>query len=102
MSRLGKTAVPLTICNAAHYLKTGHIQMRKAQEIRNLDDGQLEAEVQKLRAEIFKLRTKDSLKQLDKTHEIKLTRRELALVLTVITERTAEKAKNSAQTEENK
>jgi len=76
--------------------------MRKAQEIRNLDDGQLEAEVQKLRADIFKLRTKDSLKQLDKTHEIKLTRRELALILTVLNERAAEKAQKSTQTEENK
>ena len=76
--------------------------MRKAQEIRNLDDSQLEAEVQQLRAEIFKLRTKDSLKQLDKTHEIKLTRRELAIVLTVINERTANKTQVSPQTEESK
>jgi len=76
--------------------------MRKAQEIRNLDDGQLEAEVQQLRAEIFKLRTKDSLKQLDKTHEIKLTRRELAKVLTVMNERAAEKKQESAQTKESK
>ncbi|MCK5851441.1 50S ribosomal protein L29 [bacterium] len=74
--------------------------MRKAQEIRNLDDSQLEAEVQRLRAEIFKLRTKDSLKQLDKTHEIKLTRRELAIVLTVINERTGDKTQVSMQTEE--
>ena len=76
--------------------------MRKAQEIRNLDDSQLEAEVQRLRAEIFKLRTKDSLKQLDKTHEIKLTRRELAIVLTVINERTGDKTQVSMQTEESK
>jgi large subunit ribosomal protein L29 len=76
--------------------------MRKAQEIRNLDDGQLEAEVQTLRAQIFKLRTKDSLKQLDKTHEIKLTRRELAVVLTVMNERAVEKTQESAQTEESK
>ena len=76
--------------------------MRKAKEIRNLDDSQLEAEVQKLRAEIFKLRTKDSLKQLDKTHEIKLTRRELAVVLTIMKERTANEAQVSAQTEESK
>ncbi len=76
--------------------------MRKAKEIRNLDDGQLEAEVQTLRAQIFKLRTKDSLKQLDKTHEIKLTRRELAVVLTVLNERAAEKTQESAQTEESK
>ena len=76
--------------------------MRKAQEIRNLDDGQLEAEVQTLRAQIFKLRTKDSLKQLDKTHEIKLTRRELAVVLTVMNERAAEKTQESAQTKESK
>jgi len=76
--------------------------MRKAQEIRNLDDSQLEAEVQQLRAEIFKLRTKDSLKQLDKTHEIKLTRRELAIVLTVMNQRAAEKKQESAQTKESK
>jgi len=76
--------------------------MRKAQEIRNLDDGQLEAEVQTLRAQIFRLRTKDSLKQLDKTHEIKLTRRELAVVLTVMNERAAEKTQESAQTKESK
>ena len=76
--------------------------MRKAQEIRNLDDSQLEAEVQRLRAEIFKLRTKDSLKQLDKTHEIKLTRRELAIVLTVLNERAANKTQVSPQTEESK
>ena len=76
--------------------------MRKAQEIRNLDDSQLEAEVQRLRAEIFKLRTKDSLKQLDKTHEIKLTRRELAIVLTVLNERTRNETQVSPQTEESK
>jgi len=77
--------------------------MRKAQEIRNLDDGKLEAEVQRLRSEIFKLRTKDSLKQLEKTHEIKLTRRELALVLTVQNERASEeKSQVSTQTEESK
>ena len=77
--------------------------MRKAQEIRNLDDGKLEAEVQRLRSEIFKLRTKDSLKQLEKTHEIKLTRRELALVLTVQNERTSEeKSQVSTQTDESK
>ena len=76
--------------------------MRKAQEIRNLDDSQLEAEVQRLRSEIFKLRTKDSLKQLDKTHEIKLTRRELAIVLTVLNERTGNETQVSPQTEENK
>ncbi len=76
--------------------------MRKAQEIRNLDDGQLEAEVQKLRAEIFKLRTKDSLKQLDKTHEIKLTRRELAIVLTIMKQRTGDKMQVSTQTEVSK
>jgi len=70
--------------------------MRKAQEFRNLDKGQLEDELQKLRADLFKLRNKDSLKQLDKTHEIKLTRREIAKVLTVINER----ANESAQTKE--
>ena len=70
--------------------------MRKAQEFRNLDKGQLEDELQKLRADLFKLRNKDSLKQLDKTHEIKLTRREIAKVLTVMNER----ANESAQTKE--
>ena len=72
--------------------------MRKAQDFRNLDDSQLEAELNKLREDLFKARNRDSLKQLDKTHEIKLTRREIAKVLTVMNERASE----SAQTGESK
>ena len=72
--------------------------MRKAQDFRNLDDSQLEAELSKLRESLFKARNKNSLKQLDKTHEIKLTRREIARVLTIMNER----ARESAQTGESK
>ena len=80
--------------------------MRKAEEIRNLDDGQLEAEAARLREALFQLRNKDSLKQLERPHEIKSTRRELASVLTVMNERAGkgsmagESNDRSTQTEE--
>ena len=75
--------------------------MRKSQEFRNLDDGQLKAEETQLRLQLFKLRNKDAMKQLDKPHEIKLTRRELACVITVMTER-AKAANTLAGSNENK
>jgi len=66
--------------------------MRKAREIRSLDTDQLRAEVARLRKAIFDLRNKASLKQLEKPHEVKETRRELACVLTVLNERPAQEA----------
>ncbi len=65
----------------------------KANELRNLDTEQLQSEVSKLRVDIFRFRNKASLGQLNKTHEIKRAKRELALVFTVLNEKKMADAK---------
>ena len=59
----------------------------KANELRNLDTEQLESKVNVLRKDIFQFRNKASLGQLNKTHEIKRAKRELATVFTVLNEK---------------
>ena len=63
--------------------------MRTARELRTLDTDQLHAEVARLRKTVFELRNKVALKQLDKPHELKATRRELAKALTVLKQQLA-------------
>jgi len=63
--------------------------MRKARETRTLENDQLQAEGQRLRKLLFDLRNKAVRGKPEKTHEMRQARRELAQVLTVITERRA-------------
>ncbi len=59
----------------------------KADEYRNLDVEQLQSEILKLRKEIFLFRNQAGLGQLNKNHEIKRAKRELATALTVLNEK---------------
>lgn len=61
--------------------------MRKTNEIRNLDKEQLAGEADRLRKQLFELRNKHAMGQLDTKHELRETRRELAQVLTIINEK---------------
>lgn len=61
--------------------------MKNAKEIRNMDVDQLQKELGRLQQERFDLRNKKSLKQLTTSHELKLNRRAIAQVHTIITEK---------------
>jgi len=63
--------------------------MRKASEIRSLDTDQLQQEAARICKQIFELRNKHVMGQLDTGHELKQTRRELAQILTIINEKSA-------------
>jgi len=61
--------------------------MKKANEIRNLEKDQLVVEAAQLRKQLFLLRNKHAMGQLETKHELMQTRRELAQVLTIINEK---------------
>ncbi len=59
----------------------------KASELRNKSVEELTAELLKAREEQFKLRMSQATGQLGQTHLIKLSRREVARIKTVLTEK---------------
>jgi large subunit ribosomal protein L29 len=59
----------------------------KAQSMRDMSVDELQARVAELREELFNLRFRNSLKQLDNPLKIRESRREMARVLTVLNER---------------
>jgi large subunit ribosomal protein L29 len=59
----------------------------KIQEVRDLSDEQLAAEIVDAKKQLFDLRLKQATQQLEKTHLFKHTRHRLAQLLTVETER---------------
>jgi large subunit ribosomal protein L29 len=61
--------------------------MRKPNEIRSLDKEQLAGEANRLRKQLFELRNKHAMGQLETKHELREIRRELAQVLTIINEK---------------
>jgi large subunit ribosomal protein L29 len=61
--------------------------MRKANEIRSLEKDQLATEVAQLRKQLFLLRNKHAMGQLETKHELNQTRKELAQVLTILNEK---------------
>jgi large subunit ribosomal protein L29 len=61
--------------------------MRKPNEIRSLEKDQLITEAAQLRKQLFILRNKHAMGQLETKHELMQTRRELAQVLTIINEK---------------
>ena len=63
--------------------------MRKASEVRSLDTDQLQEEAGRVRRQIFELRNKHALSQLETKHELRQTRRELAQILTILNEKRA-------------
>lgn len=72
--------------------------MRKADELRRLDDGQLRERVAELRRRMLELRSHSQMSKLEKPHEIRESRRELACILTVLTERAREGARDGKTT----
>lgn len=61
--------------------------MRKPDEFRTLDDGQLQEEAVVLRRRMLELRSHAQMSKLERPHEIEEARRELACILTILTER---------------
>ena len=61
--------------------------MKKASEFRAQALSELEANALQLRKQLFELKNKRGMGQLEKTHELKSTKREIAQILTVINEK---------------
>jgi len=62
----------------------GHV---KAQSMRDMGVDELQTRVGELREELFNLRFRNSLKQLDNPLKIRASRREMARLLTVLNEK---------------
>jgi large subunit ribosomal protein L29 len=63
----------------------------KASAMREMTDDELRERITALRAELFNLRFRNSMKQLDNPLKIREGRRELARLITVLNQKTREK-----------
>ncbi len=61
----------------------------KATELRNKTSAELEAMLKDLKTELFNLRFQHAINQLENPHKISETKKEIARVMTVITEKNA-------------
>ncbi len=61
----------------------------KATELRNKTTAELEAMLKDLKTELFNLRFQHAINQLENPHKISETKKEIARVMTVITEKNA-------------
>lgn len=61
----------------------------KAAELRNMSASDLEKKLAELKDELFKLRFQHTINQLDNPHKIADVKRDIARVMTVITEKNA-------------
>jgi len=61
--------------------------MLKAQELRNLSREELKEKVISLKKSLFDMRTQGSSGRIEKPSQIKLTRRDIARVLTILREK---------------
>ena len=61
----------------------------KATELRNKTSAELEAMLKNLKTELFNLRFQHAINQLENPHKISETKKEIARVMTVITEKNA-------------
>jgi len=61
----------------------------KANEIRNLSVDELNAKLKDLKDELFKLRFQHAINQLDNPHKIADVKKDIARVMTVISEKNA-------------
>ena len=59
----------------------------KASELRNKSGAELEAMLKNLKGELFNLRFQHAINQLDNPHKISDTKKEIARVMTVISEK---------------
>jgi large subunit ribosomal protein L29 len=69
--------------------------LTKAIELRDLSDDELVDRLKDRRQELFNLRFQSVTGALENSSRLKLTKREIARILTVVTEREATKAKAS-------
>ena len=61
----------------------------KATELRNKTSAELEVMLKDLKTELFNLRFQHAINQLENPHKISETKKEIARVMTVITEKNA-------------
>ena len=61
----------------------------KTTELRNKTSAELEAMLKDLKTELFNLRFQHAINQLENPHKISETKKEIARVMTVITEKNA-------------
>lgn len=61
----------------------------KANELRNKSGEELESMLESLKSELFNLRFQLAINQLENPHKIKETKKEIARVMTIISERKA-------------
>ena len=64
----------------------------KATAIRDMTQDEIRERITELRAELFNLRFRNSMKQLDNPLKIRAGRRELARLITVLNQKVQEKA----------
>ena len=67
----------------------------KSRDLRQLSDEELVRKIEEGREELFNLRFQAATGALENTARLKLAKREIARILTVVNEREAEKAKAS-------
>ena len=67
--------------------------MTRASELRALTDDELEQRLSERRQELFNLRFQSVTGALENSARLQLTKREIARILTVVSEREAQKAK---------
>jgi large subunit ribosomal protein L29 len=73
--------------------------MTAIEDIRTLNDDQLNEELENVRREVFNLRFRAVTRQLSNTNEVGVARRKVAQVLTVLRERQLAEAQSEEQTE---
>ncbi len=59
----------------------------KSQEIRDLTEEEIIRKLNELKENLFKLKVKLSTKQLEKTHQIKFIKKDIARMLTILNEK---------------
>ncbi len=68
----------------------------KPQEIRDLTEAEIERKIKELKENLFKLKVKLSTKQLEKTHQIKFIKKDIARLMTILNEKKAEQKQKEA------
>ena len=61
----------------------------KAEEMRKMDEKQLNAKLKELKGELFNLRFQNAINQLDNPHKINDVKHDIARVMTVLREKNA-------------
>tara|TARA_B100000965_G_scaffold90019_1_gene73227 strand:- start:404 stop:622 length:219 start_codon:yes stop_codon:yes gene_type:complete len=57
--------------------------LEKLKEFQNLNGSEIQAEIEKLRKELFDLRFKQATRQLNETHKFKVIKKQIAQLLTL-------------------